>query len=285
MQEKGRYAEGGAVRTRHIRVGSTDTFVQESGTGPANLFVHGNPDTSDQWLPFLRQADHLGHVIAPDLPGFGRSSRPESYEFDYTVDAYAQWFEYLLDGLGVDRFRLVVHDWGAVALPAAIRHAERLDGLVIVDAVPLAKDYRWHWIARLWRKPLIGEALMLAFNRGVLKQLTRLSSPRRGPQSDEFLDDVTRYLDHRTKQAILRLYRSADPEVLERAGRGLEKLTCPALVVWGAGDPYIGVDQAHRYVERLPNGQLELFAGVGHWCWREDGKVVKAIADFLIEGC
>jgi pimeloyl-ACP methyl ester carboxylesterase len=204
------------------------------------LFVHGNPDTLEEWAPFLDRAGELGRVIVPDMPGFGRSARPDLVDFA----TLKMWFSELVDDLGVDRYRLVVHDWGGVALAAAAIRPEQLERLVVIDAVPLSAEYRWHWLARMWRRPVLGELAVWCMRRSTLKQLSRLSSPRPGPMDDEFLDDATRYLDAGTRRAILGLYRSADPGVLGAAGRALDEVRCPSLVLWAGGDPYLGTEEA-----------------------------------------
>lgn len=268
-----------------VDVAGIGTFVRRSGEGDGlpTILVHGNPDSSLEWLPLLARAGELGGpVIAPDLPGFGQSERPPPRRFDYTLASYERWFQQLLRTLEVGSYRLVVHDWGAVALASASRRPEQIERLVVIDAVPLHGDYRWHWLARLlWRPPVVGELSMLAFNRFTLKQLSRLSSPRAGPQASRWIEEVSEHLDRGTKRAILALYRSADPDELARAGSRLSELRCPALVVWGEGDPYVGLPEGERYALTLPRARLCRVPGVGHWPFREEPPVIDEIVAFL----
>lgn len=268
-----------------VDVAGVGTFVRRAGTGEGTptILVHGNPDSSLQWLPFLARAEELGGpVIAPDLPGFGRSERPPPGRFDYTLQRYERWFQQLLGALEIDSYRLVVHDWGGLALASASRHPEQVERLVIIDAVPLHAGYRWHWLARLiWRQPLVGELSMLVFNRFTLTELSRLSSPRPGPEDPAWIEQVAGHLDRGTKRAILALYRSADPGELERAGSHVSELSCPALVVWGEGDPYVGLAEGERYARILPRAHLRTVPGVGHWPLREEPAVIDEVVAFL----
>jgi pimeloyl-ACP methyl ester carboxylesterase len=264
---------------RYLDVAGLRTAVRERGDGDPVVFVHGNPDSADQWTPFLDRAGRLGRVIAPDMPGFGRSARHRPADFA----TLKMWFNALVDELELDRFRLVVHDWGAVALAAAAVRPERLSRLVVIDAVPLSAAYRWHWLARVWRTPVLGELAVAGMNRFSLTQLTRLSSPRPGPMPADWLDDALRYLDRGMRGAILDLYRSAEPGVLGAAGAALDEVRCPALVLWSADDPYLGVDEAQRYAEALPDARLEIVHGVGHWCFREDPALVDRVTAFLAD--
>jgi pimeloyl-ACP methyl ester carboxylesterase len=268
-----------------VDVAGVRTFLRRSGParGLPTILVHGNPDSSLEWMPFLGRANELGGpVIAPDLPGFGRSERPLRERFDCRLRTYERWFQQLLGALAIDAYRLVVHDWGALALASASRHPDRVQRLVVIDAVPLHGGYRWHWIARLlWRPPLVGELSMPLFGRFTLTQLSRLSSPRPGPQDPAWIEQVASQLDRGTKRAILALYRSADPDELERAGSRLGELRCPALVVWGAGDPYVGLPEGERYARVLPHARLHTVPGVGHWPLREEPSVIDEVVAFL----
>jgi pimeloyl-ACP methyl ester carboxylesterase len=276
-------SEPPAVREASVRAGGVETFYREagSGAGPPLVCVHGNPDTGELWIDLAQRAGELGRVIAPDLPGFGRSEHPPAARFDAHMDSYGHWFEAFLDALGIGDYRLAVHDWGALALAPASRAPERVARLAVIDAVPLHAGYRWHWVARVWRAPRLGELAMAAFNATTLRQLSRLSSPRPGPQDDGWIAQATRHLDAGTKRAILALYRSADPPALARAGERLPDLRCPALVVWGDGDPYIGLPEARRYAEVLPDARLHVAPGAGHWCLREDPAVRDELVAFL----
>jgi pimeloyl-ACP methyl ester carboxylesterase len=239
------------------------------------LYLHGVPTNSDDWLPFLERTGGL----APDLPGFGRSGKPGSLR--YTIDEYADFLERYLDHVEVERVSLVVHDWGAVGLAFAQRHPERVERLVIVDAITFLPGYRWHRTARLWRTPVIGELAMGATTRPLLRLTSRESNATPGPMPDVWLDTVLDHFDQGTQRAILRLYRSSPPDVLAAAGSQLGRLTMPALVVWGARDPYIPVRFGRAYAEALPNAELLELPDAGHWPWLDRPDTIDRVAGFL----
>jgi pimeloyl-ACP methyl ester carboxylesterase len=82
-------------------------------------------------------------------------------------------------------------------------------------------------------------------------------------------------------EAILRLYRSADPDRLAAAGARLAILTCPALVVWGLRDRYIPARFGAAYAAALPTSELMELPVAGHWPWIEDPGVVDRVVRFL----
>jgi len=248
-------------------VGGVPIFWRTAGDDDVPvLYVHGVPDNSDTWVPLLERTGG----IALDLPGFGRSAKRG--DLDFTIAGYDDFLERFLAHVGVERVRLVVHDWGAAALAWAQRFPDRVERLVVADAVPLLPGYRWHRTARAWRTRGLGEVVMgLTTRWGVKRSLPA-----------ELVDPVWRHWDQGTQRAILHLYRSSPPEVLEAAGRGLGRITCPALIVWGATDPYLDTRFAHAYGEALAGDtEVEIVEGAGHWPWIDKPEVAERIAWFL----
>ena len=267
-----------------VDVGRVRTFLRRrGGEGPPTVFVHGNPTHSEDWMPFLRRIE--GPAIALDLPGWGRSERPDPTRFDGSMNGLASFVERLLEALGVDEYRLVVHDWGGLALIVAQRDPERLRAVAIVNTVPLLPGYRWHWIARyFWRRRLIGEFFLATVTRPGLALILRQARADRGRMPDEFVEMIWLHFDRGTKRAILELYRSAPEDALAAAGSRLDELRCPALVVWGARDPYLPIEFGRAYAGRLPNAELVELADAGHWPWIERADVVERVIGFIRAG-
>lgn len=239
------------------------------------LYVHGVPTSSDDWLGFLQRSGG----IAPDLPGFGRSGKPGYLRF--TIDEYASFIERFLDHIELERVRLVVHDWGAVGLAFAQRHPERVERLVVTNAVPFLPGYRWHRTARIWRTPLLGELAMGATTRLTLRLLTREANVTPGPLPETWIDSVLAHFDQGTQRAILRLYRSSPSDVLAAAGAQLSRLDMPSLVIWGSRDPYIPERFAHEYAQVLPGSELIELSDAGHWWWLDRPDAIERVTDFL----
>jgi pimeloyl-ACP methyl ester carboxylesterase len=239
------------------------------------LYLHGVPNNSDDWLGFLERTGG----IAPDLPGFGRSGKPGSRS--YTIEEYDRFIESFLEQAGIERVSLVVHDWGGVGLAFAQRRSERVERVVIVDAVPLLPGYRWHRTARIWRTPVLGELAMGSTNRFVMRLGSREGNATPGPMPDAWIDSVMDHFDQGTQRAILRLYRSSPPEVLAAAGEGLGRLRMPALVGWGMTDPYVPGRFARSYAQALPDAQLLELPDAGHWPWLDRPEALERIVEFV----
>jgi pimeloyl-ACP methyl ester carboxylesterase len=261
-----------------VSVDGVRAFLRRvAGDGIPTVYVHGNPTHSGDWVPFMERMS--GPALAPDLPGWGQSDRPEG--FDYTMHGLARFTDRLLDELEIDEYKLVVHDWGSLALIGAQRRPERVRGLVVINAVPLLPGYRWHPIARLWRRRGIGEMVNLTGTRRGAALLLRQATADGGPMPEEFVDSLWRYRQRGTGRPTLRLYRSADPELLEAAGSRLGELRCPALVVWGARDRYLPIEFARAYAGRLPDAELVELPDAAHWPWLDRPDVVERVVGFL----
>ena len=266
------------IDERTIEVAGTEVFVREAQSRTASpiLYLHGVPTHGADWIPFLERTGG----IAPDLPGFGRSGK--SAAFDNSIDGYSRFLHAFVETLGLARFSLVVHDWGAVGLALAQQRPELIDRLVIADAVPFLPDYRWHRIARVWRTPLLGELFMGSTTRLGVRVLMRRVRALPDEALKDFADTMIEHFDHGTQRAILRLYRSAPPDVLERAGDRLGELRAPALVVWGEHDPFLPTRFAHAYADALGGEtEVEVVPGARHWPWLDDPAVIERVAEFL----
>jgi pimeloyl-ACP methyl ester carboxylesterase len=263
---------------RRARVGGTEVVWRESpATTPAPvLYLHGVPTSGGDWLPFLARTGG----IAPDLPGFGRSDK--SAGFDYSIAGYSEFLRAFVDHLGLERIAMVAHDWGAVGLALAQETPELVERLVVMNAVPFLPGYRWHTVARIWRTPLLGELFMGATTRRTVRLLGRRLRVVSDERIEAWIDDQLAHFDHGTQRAILRLYRSAPPDVLARAGERLGSVTADALVVWGDPDPFLPTSLAHAYADALGgDARVEVVERAGHWPWLDRPEVVERVAEFV----
>jgi len=246
----------------------------EAGLAPV-LYLHGVPSNCDEWTAWLE----LGGGVAVDLPGFGRTYKPGS--LSYTIEEYDDFIERFLDWRGIERVRLVMHDWGAVGLAFAQRLPERVERVVLINTVPFLPGYRWHRTARIWRTPGLGELAMGATVGYTLKILSREANVTPGPLPEDVRRSMMAHLDQGTQRAILRLYRSSPPERLAAAGEHLGDVRVPALVAWGMRDPYIPERFAREYADALPDAELLELPDAGHWPWLDRPDLPGRVHEFL----
>ncbi len=230
--------------------------VGDPDSGEAIVFVHGNPGSRRDWDDLLSRVAPFARGIALDMPGFGHAERPR--DFTHTVEGYARFLSSALDSLAIDRVHLVLHDFGGPwGLEWASRQPDRFASAVLINTGALL-DYRWHYLARIWRTPLAGEAFQATTTRSGLRMALRHGNPRGLPRA--FVDRMYDDMDAGTSRAVLSLYRATDePAAIgRRHAAALAPLDRPALVVWGAHDPYIPVAMAERQRAAFPSAQVAI---------------------------
>ena len=150
---------------RTTRIDGHTIFYREAGPkeAPTLLLLHGLPSSSRMFEPlFARLSDHY-HLVAPDYPGFGHSDWPDPKTFAYTFDHYAEIISQFTQGLGLDHYTLYMQDYGGpVGFRMAMAHPERVDGLIVQDAVAHNEGLGANWQARraFWADRVANEAAL-----------------------------------------------------------------------------------------------------------------------------
>jgi pimeloyl-ACP methyl ester carboxylesterase len=243
------------VRSPYLSAGPADA-------PEAVVFVHGNPGPAEDWRRLVARTGAFTRAVAPDLPGYGGADKPD--RFDYTVDGYAHHLGGILDQLGIHRVHLVLHDFGGLwGLTWAAEHPDRFASVTLVNTGVL-RGYRWHYLARIWRTPVLGEAFMRMGTLPAFRLLLRHGNPRGLPR--EVIERMYRdYRDPAVQRAVLRLYRATDPAASAHLHHRSRSLDRPTKVVWGACDPYLPVRYARRQRETFPQAEVVVLDDSGHW--------------------
>lgn len=247
-----------------------ETFVRRRGDGPPVLLLHGNPDTGALWDGVVRHLRHRRTCWIPDIPGFGSSVAPR--DWGYRLEDMAEWVGDLIDGLGIDDPLAVVgHDFGGIyALAYACRSPHRLCALGISGA-PFFHDYRWHFWARVWRTPVLGELAAASLRWPIARWELKRGGPGLGEATIRAMYDA---ITPRTRRTILRLYRATDPSFFRTREEALPSLVAavPTVILWGRADPYVPVALAARFGAREVH-ELDC----GHWVPSERPEETAAI--------
>lgn len=181
-----------SIRTRTIDANGLTFAIDECGAGPdIALCLHGFPESRHSWRHQLPLLAELGwHAVAPDLRGYGGTSRPP-HKADYHIDHLVADVAGLIDALGAEsgtgRRLLVAHDWGAIiAWIFALRGTRGLDGLIVMN-VPHPRVFRdvlrtsWaqkrkSWYVAFFQLPRLPEAMLGARHaEGIGKAFTAMA--------------------------------------------------------------------------------------------------------------
>ena len=280
------HATNTGLRQTSVVVAGVRSPVLEAGPSNADeaaVFVHGNPGPARDWAVLAARAGAFGRAVAPDMPGFGDADKPAG--FDYTVPGYARHLKGVLGELGIRRAHLVLHDFGGPwGLAWAAEHPDAFASAVLINTGVLL-DYRWHYLARIWRTPVVGELFLATTTLPGLRLALRHGNPK-GLPAAYTASMLQSFKDPGTRRAILRLYRatSRPGEAADQLAAALRPLNRPALVVWGAGDPYIPVRYARRQQEVFAGARVVILEASGHWPFIDDPDgVARAVLPFLRE--
>ena len=136
---------------RTTKIDGLSIFYREAGpkNAPTLLLLHGLPSSSRMFEPlFARLSDHY-HLVAPDYPGFGHSDWPDPKKFAYTFDHYAEIMNHFTEALGLSRFTLYMQDYGGpVGFRMALAHPDRIEALIVQDAVAHNEGLGANWKTR-----------------------------------------------------------------------------------------------------------------------------------------
>jgi pimeloyl-ACP methyl ester carboxylesterase len=131
-----RQAMAAHVEEHTLRAGDTTWSYYEGGQGPTLVLLHGFAADKTVWLPLAEQLTAHFHVVIPDLPGWGESSRDPGA--NYGVQAQAQRLQAFVDALRLQRFVLVGHSMGgAIAGVYAAEHPQGVAALALLDSYGL----------------------------------------------------------------------------------------------------------------------------------------------------
>jgi pimeloyl-ACP methyl ester carboxylesterase len=245
------------------------------------LFLHGGALTAHTWdLCCLALRDEF-HCIALDQRGHGDSDwAPDA---DYSIAAQREDVSGFVDQMGLDRFVLVGMSMGAInALAFAVSYVEKLSALVLIDAGP---EVRRRGSSRI-RDFVNGSAKPESLDAIIERALA--FNPRRDPKV------LRRSLMHNLRQQSdgtwvwkydrRRFQQMGEVHAAERQGlaEGLEKVTCPALVVRGAESDVFHEEDAERLAQRLPDGRYITIPRAGHTVQGDNPKdLAAALREFL----
>jgi haloalkane dehalogenase len=179
---------------------------------------------------------------------------------------------------GIERCVLAVHDWGGlIGLRWACEHPDAVEALVI-SSTGFFPDGQWHGMADALRTPGVGEQVVDGIDRdGFAGLLGSLSTGIGDDAVDEYFKALA---DEPRRRGLLELYRSGDFEKV--AEYRLADLAVPTLLVWGANDEFAPVAGAHRFDRELPDTELVVVDGAGHFVWEDAPEAcAEAVVRFL----
>ena len=263
-----------AIRYRTADVDGYEIFYREAGdpAQPTLLLLHGFPSSSHMFRGLIPLLADRFHLIAPDLPGFGRSEIKPRASFTYSFEALARVIGRFTVVIGLASYALYIFDYGApTRLRIAMTHPERVTAIISQNgnAYEEGLSAGWDPIQRYWREPT--EA-----NRHALRDLLAPASVRwqyehgvsdtstvspdgsaldswylQRPEVDEIQLDL--FGDYASNVALYPAFQAYFREHQPRL-----------LAIWGRNDPFFLPPGAEAYKRDLPRAEVR-FLDTGHF--------------------
>lgn len=279
------------ITYRTADVDGFNIFYREAGSrsAPTLLLLHGFPSAGHMFRDLIPHLSDRFHIVAPDLPGFGRSDMPPREEFSYTFDRVADVIDRFTEVIGLKRFAIYVFDYGApTGFRIAARHPERITAIISQNGNAYEEGLSdgWNPIRAYWqdasaknREALRGflkpETTVWQYTHGV-PDASRVSPDGYSldnfylsrPGSDEVQLDL--FADYKSNVALYpafqQYFRSHKP---------------PFLAVWGKNDPFFLPPGAEAFKRDIPEATVRFF-DTGHFALETHAaEIAAAIGDFL----
>mgnify|MGYP003617376163 FL=1 len=245
----------------------------DEGKGPVVVMLHGNPSWSYLYRKVVRQLQGRYRCIVPDHLGCGFSDKPQ--EASYSLDMHIHNLEALLQGLGIDRCALILHDWGgAIGMGWAVRHPAQVAAIVACNTAAFAST-RMPWRIAMCRWPIFGPLALRGLNAFARAAIfMAVSKKMRSEVAQGFLAP---YDSWENRIALLRFVQDIPmnkehPSWLTlaaiEAGLPLFAAT-PMLLCWGGADFCF---DRHFYDEwrcRFPQAEAHYFTDAGHYLFED----------------
>lgn len=262
------------INYQNIRVNGLNVFYREAGSRelPKVLLLHGFPTSSHMFRNLIPILAENYHVVAPDLPGFGRTDLPDHKKFSYSFANLAEVIGEFTEAIGLRKFSIYIFDYGApVGLRMALKHPERILAVISQNGNAYVEGLSdgWNPIRAYWKDPsqknrdalrsmLTPETTEFQYVHGVTDK--SLVSPD-GRSLDDFY--LARPGAHEA-QLDLFLDYAKNVELYPEFQKFFRSHKPPLLAVWGRNDPFFLPPGAEAYKRDIPNAEVQFF-DTGHF--------------------
>ena len=250
-------------------------FYRDDGRGDALLLIHGFPTASYDWCKVWDRLRARHRLIAPDMIGFGFSAKPPDYE--YTIVDQATLHETLLGELGIERVHVLAHDYGvSVAQELLARDLERtragapgvrLRSVCLLNGGLFPETHRAQPVQELLAGPMGKQVARMMNAESFAQGFATVFGPRTQPSAAE-LHDFWKLLEFNDGPGVTHLligYMAERRQQRERWVGALQTTTVPLRLVNGPEDPVSGGHMVARYRELVPNPDVVVLDGIGHY--------------------
>jgi pimeloyl-ACP methyl ester carboxylesterase len=259
---------------RTIQIGGLSIFYREAGPkdAPALLLLHGLPSSSRMFEPLFARLSDRYHLIAPDYPGFGHSDWPSPKQFAYTFDHYADIMNRFTETLGLSHYTLYMQDYGGpVGFRMALSHPDRIEALIVQDAVAHNEGLGQNWKTRrdFWADRAPNESALRTNLLSLAATRARHvgSDPNVGRYDPDLWTDEFYFLNQpgqaEIQSDLFYDYRT-NVEAYPKWQAWMRETQPHLLVIWGKYEGSFDSGEPERYRKDVPKAEIHVVDG-GHF--------------------
>jgi len=279
------------VEEKTVKIDGFDIFYREAGPkdAPTILLLHGFPTSSQMFRNLIPALADKFHLVAPDYPGYGKSSMPSVNEFEYTFEHQTEIVDKFVEKLGIDKYTMYVMDYGApIGFRLAVKHPERVQGFIVQNGNAYQEGLLEFWddIKAWWKNKTDENEKKLHYLVAADTTKWQYTNGTRNPDkidSTNWINDqagMDRTGNVAIQLAMLYDYRTNVPLYPEWQ-EYFRKYQPPMLIVWGKNDYIFPEKGAHQY-ERDLNKVEKYILDTGHFALEEDCDfIAEKITEFL----
>jgi pimeloyl-ACP methyl ester carboxylesterase len=231
---------------------------------PTLVLLHGFGDSFMTWEGWVRELTPQFHIISPDFPGHGLTRAPEGSSL--SGDALADFVDALAKVLALPKFAVAGNSMGGgAAWQLAVRHPERINALILVDAAGFAND------KPVGDEPLAFKILRYRFGRTLLSKIDNRPLIDQGLKADVYDKTliteglVDRFAEFQRapghREILMGINMGAPPAATAQL---LSTVKVPTLILWGESDPLIEPAAAKKFAAAIAGSKLITYPHVGH---------------------
>jgi pimeloyl-ACP methyl ester carboxylesterase len=257
------------MKASSLRVNGMQVHHVDVGMGEPIVLIHGITATHRYWKQNVAHLAERRRVLALDLPGFGRSEKPDA---DYSLDFFVRAVIDFLDTKNIRRASLIGNSLGGlIAMATAIDHPKRVERLVLVD--PAVQRMPFGAFSRVMK--LMERGFALARRAGatappkvpvrVIEALFQAVFPGQPELAKRYVRSYTHAMQTAEYPLHMRTAFRAAHGVLRRPMQAqASAISHPTLIVWGARDFLMPVWSAHKLRTAIPRSELLIYSESGH---------------------
>ena len=269
------------IQSNIENVNGTDVHYLSAGTGETILLIHGWPTSSFLWRNIIPELSKNNHVIAIDLPGFGKSSKKlqDSYSFNY----YEKILDDFLTQLNIEKAHLVVHDLGGpLGLMWAVKHSEKVKSLVLLNTL-VYPEFSWAVKLFMLASYLPGVKNYLTSEKGIVAAI-RLGVFDKSKLNREVLTNYHEpFQTVEDRKVLLKTIQRLNPKGFNTIAEKLPEFKVPLRLIYGENDKILPdvAKTMERVKSDLPQAELFRIPNCGHFLQEDEPeKVAELLAKF-----